>query len=65
MLSGADPSDIDSSNDHLVLTNLSGADLSNADLSGAYLTGARVSEAQLDTCESLQGAIMPDGTKHP
>jgi hypothetical protein len=64
LLNGADPSDIDSSNDHLTPTNLGGADLSNADLSGAYLTGAGVSEEQLATCKSLQGATMPDGSKH-
>jgi uncharacterized protein YjbI with pentapeptide repeats len=61
---GADPSDIDPSNDHLKLTNLSGADPSNADLSGAYLTGTEVSNEQLDRCKSLKGAIMPDGSKH-
>jgi uncharacterized protein YjbI with pentapeptide repeats len=64
LLNGADPSNIDSSNDHLTPTNLGGADLSNADLSGSYLTGAGVSEEQLDTCKSLQGATMPDGSKH-
>jgi uncharacterized protein YjbI with pentapeptide repeats len=64
LLNGADPSNIDSSNDHLVPTNLDGAGLSNADLSGAYLTGAGVSEEQLDTCKSLEGAIMPDGQKY-
>ena len=64
LLNGADPSNIDSSNDHLTPTNLGGADLSNADLSGAYLTGAGVSEEQLDTCKSLQGATMPDGQKY-
>jgi uncharacterized protein YjbI with pentapeptide repeats len=64
LLNGADPSNIDSSNDHLTPTNLGGADLSNADLSGAYLTGAGVSEEQLDKCKSLQGATMPDGSKH-
>src|SRR5215213_7995570 len=64
LLNGADPSDIDPSNDHLKPTNLAGADLSNAELSGAYLTGVVVSEEQLDKCESLQGAIMPDGRKY-
>jgi uncharacterized protein YjbI with pentapeptide repeats len=61
---GTDPSDIDTSNDHLKLTNLEGADLRNADLSGAYLTGAGVSEEQLVKCKSLQGATMPDGRKY-
>ncbi len=64
LLNGADPSNIDSSNDHLTPTNLGGADLSNADLSGAYLTSSKVSKEQLDTCKSLQGATMPDGSKH-
>jgi uncharacterized protein YjbI with pentapeptide repeats len=64
LLSGVDPSDIDSSYDHLVPTNLGGADLSNADLSSAYLTGAGVAEQQLDTCKSLQGATMTDGRKY-
>jgi len=64
LLNGADPSNIDSSNDHLTPTNLGGADLSNADLSGAYLTGAGVSEEQLNTCKSLQGATMTDGRKY-
>ena len=64
LLNGADPSNIDSRNDHLTPTNLGGADLSNADLSGAYLTGAGVSEVQLDMCKSLQGTTMPDGSKH-
>src|SRR5215212_4563039 len=48
---GADPSDIDPSNDHLTPTDLRGADLSNADLSGAYLTGTEVSKEQLDRCK--------------
>src|SRR5215213_2251069 len=64
LLNGADPSNIDSSNDHLTPTNLGGADLQNADLSGAYLTGAEVSEEQLDTCKSLQAATMTDGRKY-
>src|SRR5215203_4292559 len=64
LLNGADPSDIDPSNDHLKPTNLAGADLSNAELSGAYLTGVVVSEEQLDKCESLQDAVLPDGRKY-
>ncbi len=36
-----------------------------AKLDGADLTGARnVTEHQLDTCESLEGATMPDGQKY-
>lgn len=45
-------------------TGLPGVDLWNANLSGADLTGARVSEEQLELCESLAGATMPDGSKH-
>ena len=45
--------------------NLIGADLSGANLSGANLKGADVTEEQLAECASLEGAIMPDGTKHP
>ena len=33
-------------------------------LRGANLTGARVSEEQLASCLDLEGATMPDGTKH-
>jgi uncharacterized protein YjbI with pentapeptide repeats len=45
--------------------NLIGADLSGADLSGANLKGANVTDEQLAECASLEGAIMPDGTKYP
>ena len=45
--------------------NLSGADLSGADLSGADLTRADVTDQQLATCASLEGTILPDGSKHP
>lgn len=44
---------------------LTGADLREADLSSANLQGARVTTQQLDQAISLQGAIMPDGSKHP
>jgi uncharacterized protein YjbI with pentapeptide repeats len=40
-------------------------DLSGADLSGANLRGAEVSNEQLAKAKSLQGTIMPDGSKHP
>ncbi len=56
-------------------TDLDGADLRDADLShasligadlrGADLEGASVTREQLAACESLQGATMPDGSKHP
>jgi uncharacterized protein YjbI with pentapeptide repeats len=39
---------------------LRGADLSAADLSGAIVT-----QEQLDKARSLDGATMPDGSKHP
>jgi hypothetical protein len=50
--------------------SLDGADLRRANLYGADLTaarlkGAKVSEEQLAACESLEGATMPDGSKHP
>jgi hypothetical protein len=41
-------------------TDLHGADLSNADLSGT-----KVAEKQLQAAGALNGAIMPDGSKHP
>ncbi len=41
----------------LVLSN-------SADLSGANLSGAKVTTEQLDKAKSLEGATMPDGTKH-
>jgi hypothetical protein len=42
-----------------------GAGLAHADLSGANLKGANVTDEQLAECASLEGAIMPDGTKYP
>ena len=45
--------------------NLDRAVLKNADLSEANLTDAAVTEEQLDSCESLKVATMPDGSKHP
>ncbi len=49
--------------------NLSGADLRKAVLSGANfseadLTRAVVTEEQLKEAKSLQGATMPNGSKH-
>ena len=49
--------------------DLSGADLNEANLSGvnftrANLSGADVSNEQLASAKSLEGATMPDGTKH-
>jgi Pentapeptide repeats (8 copies) len=45
--------------------DLTGADLRDADLSWADLQGAHVTKQQLARAKSLQGAIMPDGSKHP
>lgn len=54
----------------LARTNLSWDDLSKvnltgANLAGANLTGAILTPAQLRQVASLQGAIMPNGSKHP
>jgi uncharacterized protein YjbI with pentapeptide repeats len=46
-------------------TTLSGALLSGADLSKANLAHAIITSAQLAQAQSLQGATMPDGEKHP
>jgi hypothetical protein len=44
---------------------LQGADLQEADLRGADLLDAKVTDEQLADTRSLQGATMPDGSKHP
>lgn len=44
--------------------DLSGADLTNVNLGGADLRGAIVTDGQLAKCKSLEGAILPDGSKH-
>jgi uncharacterized protein YjbI with pentapeptide repeats len=49
---------------NLTNADLTHADLSEANLSLADLSGARISAEQLATVKSLEGAIMPDGTKH-
>ncbi|HAE84050.1 MAG TPA: hypothetical protein DCK85_11725, partial [Ktedonobacter sp.] len=36
-----------------------------ADLSDANLRGAKVTQAQLNKAKSLQGTVMPNGSKHP
>ena len=43
---------------------LAGADLSEADLSQADLSGTQLTETDLEKVKSLEGAILPDGTKH-
>jgi serine/threonine protein kinase, bacterial len=45
-------------------TDLSGVKLSGTNLQGADLTDANVTEEQLAICKSLEGATMPDGSKH-
>jgi len=45
--------------------NSRGVDLSGVDLSHAILSGAKVTEEQLSKASSLEGAFMPDGSKHP
>ena len=41
------------------------ADLSGANLQGADLRQAIVNAEQLEKAKSLEGAIMPDESKHP
>jgi uncharacterized protein YjbI with pentapeptide repeats len=53
------------SNANLSGVDLNGADLRDAVLIGANLSDARVSKEQLDQAHSLEGATMPDGSKHP
>lgn len=43
---------------------LVGADLSKADLSRADLSGTQITPTELEKVKSLEGAILPDGTKH-
>jgi|SRR5215211_802668 uncharacterized protein YjbI with pentapeptide repeats len=64
-LSGALLSGADLSGALLVDANLSSSILSEANLSGADLTDAKVTEEQLEQAKSLEGATMPDGSKHP
>jgi uncharacterized protein YjbI with pentapeptide repeats len=70
-LSGANLSGVDLFGADLSQANvssgaiLSGAKLSEADLSNANLTGARITEEQLKEAQSLQGATLPNASKHP
>jgi hypothetical protein len=52
---------------HVFGANLSGTNLSNADLSGANLFKAEgiTTEKLEQQADSLEGATMPDGSKHP
>jgi uncharacterized protein YjbI with pentapeptide repeats len=64
-LSGAHLHQANLSEADLDHADLGDADLTGADLSDANLEGANVTDEQLAVCESLQGATMPGGTKHP
>ncbi len=46
------------------IIDLGGADLTGANLFRANLTGAEVTTEQLDSCSSVGGATMPDGSTH-
>lgn len=58
-----DHTDLDGAN--LRDADLSHASLIGADLRRADLEGASVTREQLDACEFLQGATMPNRSKHP
>jgi uncharacterized protein YjbI with pentapeptide repeats len=71
-LRGADLSKANLGDAFLVDANLHHADLTDADLTDADLTDADLTDAEGITTEeleqqakSLEGAIMPDGSKHP
>ena len=64
-LSGVDLSNATLSRADLQWVTLSRATLSGTDLSDANLSGARVTQEQLAQARSLEGATMPDGSKHP
>ncbi len=63
-LSSADLRGADLKGANLKGANLRSADLRGADLRNADLRGAKLSSAKL-TSADLEGAIMPDGKKHP
>lgn len=65
-LSGTNLSDTDLSTVNLSNANLNTAKFSGADLCEADLRGAKgITDEQLGEAKSLEGAIMPDGSKHP
>jgi hypothetical protein len=64
-LSSAHLSYADLRDAHLSGAHLSSAHLRGADLSYADLSYAKVTQTQLNEAKSLQGTIMPDGSKHP
>ncbi len=49
----------------LPVADLADAELMGVNLSRANLSGAHVTPEQLNTAKSLEGATMPDGSKHP
>ncbi len=68
-LSGSNLSFTNLENAKLIGANLNKTELDNANLSNTNLKGAKLSEAivtpeQLKTVKSLQGATMPDGSRH-
>jgi uncharacterized protein YjbI with pentapeptide repeats len=64
-LTTADLYEADLRGANLKQADLSGANLVGADLSNANLSNATVTHGQLHTAKSLNGTIMPDGTKLP
>jgi hypothetical protein len=74
-LSGADLRDADLAGANLHRADLYYANLMGADLREAYLneaalnyanlTNTVVTQEQLEACRSLEGATMPDGSRHP
>jgi uncharacterized protein YjbI with pentapeptide repeats len=63
-LAGASLIGANLSSAQLAGANLRGADLDGTDLSDANLNGAQVIPDQLSKAASLQGATLPDGTRH-
>jgi uncharacterized protein YjbI with pentapeptide repeats len=63
-LSRANLSEADLSEANLFMAELDEANLKDANLNGADLTFAVITTEQLDKAKSLQGATMPDGSKH-
>jgi hypothetical protein len=64
-LSDANLSEADLSYDNLSNANLQGANLTDAVLRGTNLSNAKVTSEQLAEAKSLEGATMPDGSRHP
>jgi len=63
-LSGADLSGTDFSSVNLSHAFMRGANLKGANLNDANLSGASVTNEHLATTKSMNGTILPDGTKH-